>query len=291
MKNATLRLSKREDHREYYDLKFRLLDNSFVPKWIECVLEAQQNQYPISEPWAMYNLNKNMNAQFIKENLNRLIKEVDSVEKLFDMEILDIDDQDLLNKIHSIFEKHHGKLDEWQENPMFRDKPDSFRKNLSEINQFVHACETQGGSPRIRVVWFDLPKYKRFSDEDYKLFTNEINFGSIYHLYADVGKNIESLSVDNDEHHHDFVPNLHYSADFVVRFDEFNKDKARIVEKKYKQYIERNKNYLSSKGYQDDDARLTKGRIELARLETDLKQSDLLSTLKNFNHIQSFFVS
>jgi len=291
MKNATLRLSKREDHREYYDLKFKLLDNPFVPKWIECVLEAQQNQYPISEPWAMYNLNKNMNAQFIKENLNRLIKEVDSVEKLFDMEILDIDDQDSLNKIHSIFEKHHGKLDEWQQNPMFRDKPDSFRKNLSEINQFVHACETQGGSPRIRVVWFDLPKYKRFSDVDYKLFTNEIKFGSIYHLYADVGKNIESLSVDNDEHHHDFVPNLHYSADFVVRFDDFDTDKARTVEKKYKQYIERNKNYLSSKGYQDDDARLTTGRIELARLETDLKQSDLLSTLKNFNHIQSFFVS
>ena len=291
MEYATLRLSKREDYKEYYDLKFKLLDNSFVPKWIDRVLEAQHKQCPISEPWAVYNLNESMDEQFVKKNLNRLMREVDSVEKLFDMQIQDIKDQDTLNKIHSIFEKHHGKLDEWKQNPLFRGKPESFRKNLSEINQFVHACEGQSGPPRIRVVWFDLPKYKRFSDEDYKLFTNGINFGSIYHLYADVGKNIESLAVDHDEHHHDFVPNLHYSADCVIRFDKSDPVQIQMKERRYKEYIDRNKNYLISKGYQVNDARLTTGRIELARIETDLSQVELLSELKKFNHIQSFFLS
>ena len=199
MEYAILRLSDSNDHTKYFDLKFRLIENSFVPKWINCVLEAQQKQYPISEPWAMYNLNDNLNEGFVIENLNRLIKEVDDVQHLFGLEIRDIKDQDTLNKIHAVFEEHHGKLDEWKQNPLFKGKPDSFRRNLSEINQFVHACEDQNGTPKIRVVWFDLPKYKKFTDEDYALFTNTENFGSLYHLYADVGKNIESLAEDNDD--------------------------------------------------------------------------------------------
>jgi len=53
MEYATLRLSKKDAHDNYFDLKFKLLKNKFVPKWINRVLEAQQNQYPISEPWAI----------------------------------------------------------------------------------------------------------------------------------------------------------------------------------------------------------------------------------------------
>ena len=291
MEYATLRLSKKEDHRQYFDLKFKLLTNHFVPKWIDCVLEAQQKQYQISEPWAIYNLNSNLNGEFVIQNLNRLIKEVDSVQPLFGLEIKDSEDQDTLNKIHAIFEKHHGKLDEWKLNPLFKDKPDSFRKNLSEINQFVHACEAQKGSPKIRVVWFDLPKYKKFTDEDYALFTNSRNFGSIYHLYSDVGKNLESLAEDNDDHHHDLVPNIHYSADIIIYFTQDSTEDVKMKEKMYEQYRIKNQTYIKSKGYEINDPRLTTGRIEIARLETDLDNAELLEQLKNYDHIQSFFLS
>ena len=54
MKHVTLRLSDSQDYTNIFDLKFKLLDNHFVTKWIERVLEAQQKQYPISEPWAIY---------------------------------------------------------------------------------------------------------------------------------------------------------------------------------------------------------------------------------------------
>lgn len=291
MNHAILRLSEKDNHKKYFDLKFKLLENHFVKKWIHCVLEAQQNQYPISEPWAMYNLNNSMNETFIKDNLNRLMLEVDSVEKLFDMHIDSLDDQDKLNRIHSIFEYHHGKLDEWKSNPLFKNKPAHFIKNLSQINQFVHACEGRDGSPRIRVVWFDLPKYKTFVPEDYDLFTNSQTFGSIYHLYSDVGKNIESLAEDNDDHHHDFVPNLHYSADCVVFFASRDENTVKEIEKKQQNFVIRNQDYLSSKGYSIGDPRLTTGRIELARLETNLTQKDMLAQLKNYNNIQSFFLA
>lgn len=291
MEYATLRLSKKEDHTYYFDLRFKLINNSFVHKWVDCVLEAQQNQYPISEPWAMYNLNNSMSDEFILENINRLIREVDSVEKLFGIKLDSLDDQETLNIIHAIFEKHHGKLDEWQNNPLFEGKPNHFRKNLSQINQFVHACEDQKGAPKIRVVWFDLPKYKKFTDEDYALFTNTENFGSLYHLYADVGKNIESLAEDNDDHHHDVVPNLHYSADCVVRFRDRDQQQALTILEKHKDYIKRNQNYLLSKGYPINDTRLTTGKIEIGRLESKLGKQELLGEIKNYNHIQSFFLS
>ena len=290
MKHVTLRLSDSEDHTKTFDLKFKLLDNHFVAKWIERVLEAQQKQYPISEPWAMYNLNDKMNEEFIKNNLNRLMDEVNSVAELFDTKLTDIKDQITLNKIHAVFEENHGKLDEWKSNTLFKDKPDTFRKNLSEINQFVHACESFNGTPKIRVVWFDLPKCKTFTDEDYKLFTNKRSFGSLYHLYCDVGKNLESLAIDNDDHHHDIVPNLHYSADCVVYFHEDNDEQVTTLEDKYSAYIIENKEYIESNGYMPDSKQLTTGRIELASLETDMTEHEIMNKIKNFDNIQSLFL-
>jgi hypothetical protein len=108
----------------------------------------------------------------------------------------------------------------------------------------VHACESQNDIPKIRVVWFDLPKYKKFTDEDYRLFTNgRRSFGSIYHLYSDVGKNIESLAEDNDDHHHDIVPNIHYSADVVIYFKQDSKVDVQRKDKLYKEYITMNQTY------------------------------------------------
>lgn len=291
MEYATLRLSKKDDHSNYFDLKYKLLKNKFVPKWIDRVLEAQQKQYPISEPWAMYNLNDDFNSNFIKNNLNRLMKEVDSEHRLFELQIDDIHDQNLLNKIHAIFEETHGKLDQWKSNPIFQNKSEMFRKNLSEINQFVHACESIGGTKKIRVVWFDLPKSKSFSDSDYELFTNKRTFGSLYSMYCDVGKNIESLAIDNDDHHHDIVPNIHYSADCVCYFHDDSESDVIEMERKYRTYLENNEKYLAEKGYTLDDKKLTTGRIELARLDTSFTKKELLEKIRNFNHLQSFFLS
>ena len=290
MQKAILRLSKKSDPSDFYDLNFNILDTPFTQKWIDCVLEAQQKQYPISEPWAIYNINNKLDEDFIKNNLNRLIKEVDSVEELFGFTVEDVREQDTLNKVHSIFEKHHGKLDEWLTNPLFDGKPQSFRKNLSEINQFVHACENLNGSPKVRVVWFDLPKQKRFTEQDYALFTNEIKFGSIYTLYCDVGKPIESLAVDNDDHHHDVVPNIHYSADCVVFFKSSSAEDKEKLEKKIKSYLEQKKDFLEQKGYTIGDPVLTTGRIELARIDSDLTQQQLLDKIKDYDNIQSFFI-
>ena len=291
MKHVTLRLSDSQDHTNIFDLKFKLLDNHFVTKWIERVLEAQQKQYPISEPWAIYNLNDKMNEEFVTNNLNRLMDEVNSVVQLFDTKLTDISDQITLNKIHAVFEENHGKLDEWKSNTLFKDKPDTFRKNLSEINQFVHACESFNGTPKIRVVWFDLPKCKTFTDEDYKLFINKRSFGSLYHLYCDVGKNLESLAIDNDDHHHDIVPNLHYSADCVIYLHTDTDEQMKTLEDTYSTYIEDNKELIESTGYNVNSSKSTTWRIEIAQLESNMTEDEVLTKIKKFDNIQSLFLS
>ena len=106
MQYATLRLSKEDDHTDYFDLKYKLIQNNFTSKWIQCVLEAQQKQYNISEPWAMYNINNRLNAEFLLEKMNDLISKIDKEEMLFGFKLESIEDQDKLNFIHSIFEKH-----------------------------------------------------------------------------------------------------------------------------------------------------------------------------------------
>ena len=282
-----IRFTKQNNYNDCYDLTFKLLDNTFVPKWIERINQAKSRQDPISEPWAMKRFNQNLSPQDCLARLNQLIDNVNAHEKLFDRKLKDINDQDTLNQIHSVFEKHHGKLDEWLENPLFFNKPKQFREWLSQINQFVHLCEqVKDTRPSVRIVWFDLPKTKKFSNEDYKLFTNKFDFGVIYSLYADVGKNIEALTEDDDDHHHDFVPNIHYSADCRVDFGTLPDSIIKENEAQYKKYIHENRSMLESSGYTVDDPRLTAGHIPIAKLITDKSERQIVQELSEYDYIQ-----
>ncbi len=289
----TVRLSQSTNYKETFDLKFNLLTNNFVPKWINRYLMAQQRQDKISEPWALYQLNNKFTSDFCIQKLNSLIDKVNSYENLFPLKLDSINNQDALNKIHSIFELHHGKLDDWLLNPLFKNKPKEFRQWLSEINQFVHLCEDQNRPkvPQIRCVWFDLPKTEIFNADDYKLFTNKIEFGTIYSLYADVGKNLESLSTDNDKHHHNFVPNRHYSVDCRITFFDRSDDEVNKRLLKYKEHYKNNKEYFMSEGYDENDIRLTTGQIPLAKIETTLSKTELLKKIALYDNIQGFFIT
>lgn len=290
MKNLILRLSKSDDYTQIYDLNFELIQSSFLTKWIKRYLEAQQRQDSISEPWAFYNCRNqasNVDALLL---LNQQIDFCNSlVPDLFKQKLTNIQDRDCLNYLHSVFELNHGKLDAWKSNPLFNAPyGNQLRHSLSQINQLIHKCESlhKKSGPKIRIVWFDLPKTNTFDQDDYKLFTNNLDFGGLYTLYADVGKNLESLTSDNDDHVHDFVPNLHYSADFQVRF--YDRDGSSL-EQACNQYLNDNWNYFESKGYVKNDPRLTTGCIKLAQLKYHNK-TEILQALRDHDNVQSVFV-
>lgn len=281
---AILRLSKKEDYSDTFDLEFDLIPSKFLTKWIDRYHEACQRNDKISEPWAFYNLNSDWDDQKLIDFINEKIDACNNlVPGMFKRKINDIKDQDTLNYIHSVFELHHGQLDEWKQNPLFAGRSE-LRDLLSHINQAVHRTESHESSKYIRIVYFDLPKTKTFDNEDYALFTNKKEFGGLYTLYADVGKNLESLARDNDDHHHDFVPNFHYSVDCTVRFYDSASQKDL-----YNKFLTDNWEYFSNKGYSKNDPRLTTGNIKLGQL-VYRDQQTILDTIKNYNHMQNFFL-
>ena len=288
MKNITVRLSKKDNYQDTYDLNFDLVSSSFLPKWIDRYLHAQQRQDPISEPWAFYNLNDQWTEQYTVDFLNQNIDACNNIHpNMFTKNIINVNDQDTLNYLHSVFELHHGQLDTWQTNPIFQNEHgDQLRQCLSHINQTIHRCEGHNINAKIRVVYFDIPKTETFTKEDYSLFTDSIDFGGVYTLYADVGKNLESLAVDGDDHHHDFVPNLHYSVDFGIRFHDDDGKSKKLL---YKNYFDNHVDYFCNKGYTDNDPRLTTGAIKLAQLQYKSKQA-ILDEVSKYNNIQSVFV-
>jgi len=286
MKNfLTLRLSKIDDSSETFDLLFKFENNQFTKKWQKQFLLSQQRQDPISEPWAIYG-NNFWTEEKIIDQINHNMQKCNKIKPgLFDCVLTDINDQDKLNYIHSIFEINHGKLDEWLSNPLFQTPQGSeLRDALSKVNQAVHRVEAT--SMKIRVVYFNTPKTEVFSNHDYKLFTTTQQFGGLYTLYADVGKNLEDLAEDNDQHHHDLVPNLHWSSDFVVRFSETD---GKNIKKIVSNYIKDNSQMLQDKGYSTDDVRLTSGAIKLASLLYQDKRY-IIDKVKQFDNIQSVFI-
>ena len=283
--NITVRLSKKDDHANVKDLNFTFESNTFTSKWQNHFLHSQQRQDPISEPWAIYG-NKYWTKERAINHINEMIDICNRISpSMFAKKISESYTQDDMNYIHSVFEKHHGKLDEWLDNPVFQnDKANELRLALSAINQAVHRLEDD--RQYMRVVYFDTPKTQRFTNEDYALFTASRTFGGLYTLYADVGKNLESLATDNDNHHHDFVPNTHLSSDFIIYFYDNN---GEYRKSKSDQYLEKNWQYFEDKGYKQNDPRLTIGAIKLASLNYENKQ-DVIDTVTNYDNIQSAFL-
>ena len=86
------------------------------------------------------------------------------------------------------------------------------------------------------------------------------------------------------------MPNLHYSADCVIYFHTDSDDHVEKIQQKYQNYINENKDYIEIKGYDLTSNKLTTGRIEIARLETQMTEKQVLTELKHFDKIQSLIL-
>jgi hypothetical protein len=130
--------------------------------------------------------------------------------------------QDCLNYLHNIFEIHHGLLDQ-QTSDYWMSAPDAVRRALAELNLAVHRCETamQPPMPRFVCTWYGMPKTKQLDEDLQRSYgDSQINFGTVYLNYCEIGKTVEDLEQDNDRYIADeaFRPFSHYSADFNVQF-------------------------------------------------------------------------
>jgi len=247
-------------------LHYKLRDNPIVPKWIECVRQAQK-QYEIDDPERFYGFGDDQTEQALIR-INKCIDLINSFETIVERKVTCINDQDALNYLHNIFEKYHGLLDQ-QNNDFWNRAPLQVRRALADLNIAVHRCESvyRGAEPRHVVTWFGLEKNKLLDHNDYAHAIHTWESGTVFLNYVEIGKTLEDLATDNDQYIADgaFQPFRHYSADFVVRFSNRTSRQAQASHDKIYAYYQQHKDKLAPW-----QICYTNGQFPLADLEGDL---------------------
>jgi hypothetical protein len=203
-----------------------------------------RGSYPLDHPDRFYGfgsqLEERIRAEIMIQQCIKTINQHDPVvEREFDWS------QDSLNYLHNIFERYHGLLDQ-QTSDYWQQAPVVVQQALAELNLAVHRCETvlQGSRPRFVCTWFGMPKIKKLDPSQLAQWgEKQIQFGTVYLNYCEIGKTVEDLAHDNDKYigKDAFKPFGHYSADFQVSF--FNHNLS-VKEPGMQQYIDQHRDFF-----------------------------------------------
>lgn len=200
-------------------LNFKIRDTPVAKLWTARMRE--RTNYLLDHPDRFYSFSSvTQERERAVTEIQQCINTINSWEPIIHREFEYT--QDCLNYLHNIFERYHGLLDEQNSDYWLR-APDNVRRALAELNLAVHRCEsvTSGKYPRFVCTWFGMPKAYRLDTDLQRLYgTSQIQFGTVYLNYCEIGKTVEDLTYDDDKYIGDdaFRPFSHYSADFNVQF-------------------------------------------------------------------------
>jgi hypothetical protein len=250
-------------------LTYKLRKHKVVSKWVERVQSAQ-SQYNIDSPGRFYGFGTiEEQTKYALEQINSRIDCINTYKRIIHRRLIQINDQDTLNYLHSIFEQYHGLLDQ-QNTEYWQGAPNKVKIALADLNILVHRCESvgRGAEPRHVVTWYGLPKTEMLELEDYKLFETDIKFGTVYLNYAEIGKTLQDLTYDNDAYISDdaFQPFRHYSADFNVKFYHRQDNNNDAI---MKEYYDLHSNFFAERNLPWGHPYLSAGSISLADLIDD----------------------
>jgi hypothetical protein len=279
-----------EDLDDTYQVSFKLKEHTVAQKWATMV-EIANRKYEIDDPSRFYGFyhREELIARALYK-INHTIDVINKFENIIDRRLQDIFDQDTLNYLHHVFEIRHGLLDN-QTSSFWNKAPASIRKALTNLNIQVHECESVGRNmsptPANAVTWYKMPKITKLQDEDYKLFEMGSHAGTVYILYAEIGKTLEHLSVDNDRYVSDtaFKPFRNISADFIVNY--YDDDPEQIETKLHimKEYYYTHEKFFSDQGLPWGHPHLSPGLIPVAEIEN--KPADLIDKIKTHQWVKS----
>lgn len=273
-----------------FELRFRIRPTPISDLWVKKM--NQRHQWPLDDPLRFYGFNELDTERIKAENdLKHCINTINEYDHVINRLFTNIDDQDLLNYLHNIFERYHGLLDR-QDTEWWKSAPDPVKKALADLNVAVHRAESvsRSNSPRIVCTWFGMPKGERFSKDDIESSgTTSYEFGGVYVNYVEIGKTLEDLSIDDDRWIGDdaFKPFLHYSADFSVRFYDETADLDRVLE-----YYQQHREFFLARGIESvSDYRAMPYRFKVAELVSDLSREEILINLSKNQLITDIYIT
>jgi hypothetical protein len=275
---------------DVYTVRFKLKNHTLAQKWATLV-EIANRKYTVDAPDRFYGFDdKEIQINKALSKINQTIDVINKFDYIIERRLTDISDQDTLNYLHHIFEVYHGLLDQ-QTSEFWNRAPDQVRKSLADLNIQVHECEAVGRSktpvPSHSVTWYKMPKITKLVDEDYSLFEAGCRAGTIYILYAEIGKSLQDLSVDNDHYIFDsaFKPFRNFNADFKVKYFTESED---VVGKRHSDilaYYNSHKEFFEERGLPWGHPYLTHGMIPVAELEQI--PNNLIDNLQNRQWVKS----
>jgi hypothetical protein len=122
MQKLIVRLCRSDDWHDTFDLRYDLLNNDFVPRWIQEFQKTQMRNDPISTRDQFYGINTEWTAERVIRDINKCIQDINIIVPGLIRETLkNSEDQDTLNRLHSYFEQYHGKVDQWLTDPWWKD--------------------------------------------------------------------------------------------------------------------------------------------------------------------------
>lgn len=203
------------------DLVFDIYDDTISRLWLERM--KLRHAWPMDDDRRFYGFgNVETQRQDAENRLRHDIWVINQYQPIIDRDWTSLDDQDLLNYLHNIFERYHGLLDQ-QDTDWWHFAPLDVRQALARLNVNVHRAEsvTRNHLPRFVCTWYGQPKTHQFTLQQIRQHGKlQTDWGGVYINYVEIGKTLEDLYHDRDRYISDdaFRPFQHYSSDFVVRF-------------------------------------------------------------------------
>lgn len=229
-----------------YDLVFDVYNDEIARLWLGRM--HQRHSWHLDDARRFYGFGSvQEQRQDAERRLKQDIEIINQYQYIIYRPWTSIDDQDLLNYLHHVFETYHGLLDQ-QKHDWWQRAPEPVRQALARLNIDVHRAESiaRGAEPRFVCTWYGQPKTQKFTPEQMSTHGRLcVDWGGVYINYVEIGKTLQDLSIDNDQYISDdaFRPFLHYSSDFVVRFYNRKPDLTAI-----NKYFNRNRDFFLKHG-------------------------------------------
>ena len=277
-------------------LTYNINETSIAQRWAALLDEAIQ-QYTIDDPKRLYGFDTlDEERQKAVNAINECVDTINNyrpgfVERRMTTQL----HQDDLNYLHHIFEVYHGMLNEPHE--FFVEAPKEVRQALGQLNLEVHRCESMAEGtvrkmlPGHFVTYYDQPRgpgVRTLEDEDYEHFTEFVEFGTVYLLYVEIGKTLQDMALDDDDHIGDeaYKPFRHYASDFIIRYWGMPVESINKYHRLYKQHYDENKEFYDSR-YNYSHIYNRPGNIPLAKLQTHLSPIEVVTEIQKRQFVSS----
>ena len=288
--NLVITYANPDDLTDTIDLTYRIREHRVATVW-KNIVKTAISDYSFDNPGRFTGFDsKEVQTQLALHKINETIDIINNHKLIIDRKLYNITDQDTLNYLHHIFEVYHGLLDN-QNSSFWHQAPKKVQVALANLNIQVHECESVGRTktenPTHVVTWYSMPKLFNLVDDDYKLFEFGYKFGVLYLLYAEIGKTLLDLSIDNDIYIFDdaFQPFRHISADFFITFFDEPINEIDLKQQNLKKYYNAHREFFKDRGLDLDHNYLKPGCIPLGDLIDP--PTDLLSKLQIRKFVKS----